>query len=164
MACQMMNQRPAFVFATRDGPQLVENTVPFLLLPPFGESRGLVDGIMNEQFFSYTVEFDSTERWLYINGDSTLHVEHFHLTSGFVMEPPVSKFSQLYSKDSYALEPNKSIEFAVRFAHYHSLSSSKRIFGFMNHCHINTHSAMLMQTQFFVQKKRCHSFFRGLSS
>ena len=65
-----------------------------LIIAPLTTYIGLYDGYLNDNLNSFSVKLNSSELWIYNNGDCTdSHPFHFHLTSGFAL-PNSSKINQ----------------------------------------------------------------------
>ena len=132
--------------------------------------QGLIDGFQSDSLLNFSVQLNSSEKWIYHNLDSQdSHPLHFHLTSGFVEvfdsdNSPglVSKAnnysSYIYSKDTYGIGPQQTIAFYLKFPNY---VSRKSVFhpkipylGYMYHCHYMAHHDMNMMGEYFVYKKK----------
>jgi FtsP/CotA-like multicopper oxidase with cupredoxin domain len=142
-----------------------ENGFFDLEIPPNGEFRGFVDGSMNDNLYSFTVKKNDVENWIYYNMDSgDSHPFHFHLTSGFAIDSPLTstevnpnnsiiesyKYLYDYSHDVLAIPSQTSLAFALKFSNFSSFSGKIPKLGMMYHCHYMAHHDMNMMSQFFV--------------
>ena len=141
-----------------------------LIIKPKSQYLGLLDGFQSDSLMNFSVQLDSSEKWIYHNLDTfDSHPFHFHLTSGFVdvfdcdnSPGLVSKSnnysSYIYSKDTYGIGPQQTIAFYLKFSNYKSSTSvfcpPIRNLGFMYHCHFMLHHDMNMMGEYFVYKKK----------
>ena len=127
-----------------------------LILSPNSIYKGLFDGFCNDNYNSFTVKKDSTEKWIYNNGDTTdSHPFHFHNTSGYIAN---YNKNLLYSRDIYLIGPQQKIEFYLTWKNYSSLNNSISPFinkniGYVAHCHFLLHNdSNSMMLQYFIDE------------
>ena len=132
-------------------------------ISPNTQYNGYIDGILNDNFFNFSVTEKSSELWIYSNLDNQdAHPLHFHMTSGFARFD--NKYTSdclknndgdvlLYSKDNYSIGPQQKIAFNLKFINHNSLEGQIKWLGYMYHCHFMTHHDMSMMGQYFVDNK-----------
>lgn len=140
-----------------------------LIINPQQTYIGLYDGYLNDNLNSFSVKLDTSELWIYTNGDSTdAHALHFHLTSGFALpqltynSPGLLSFKRLYnqltySRDIYQIGPQETVSFYLTWPNYSSNDTTKTpaipCIGGVIHCHFLQHSdANSMIIQYFIDK------------
>jgi DNA-binding beta-propeller fold protein YncE len=154
-----------------------------------GTWKGFVDGFQNDNFFNFSVEQETSEKWLYRNWDAQdSHPFHFHLTSGYTdvndpynTLPLVSNNNYLvqytYTKDTYSIGSQTQLSWYLKFNNYNGTSYPDANYpldpsgngvignlGYMYHCHFMTHHDMMMMGQYFVTPKGSYqSYFGGLT-
>jgi hypothetical protein len=145
-----------------------------LIIPPRSVFKGFIDGFMNNTIQDFSVALDSSEMWVYHNGDGQdSHSLHFHQTSAYVdvhsrynspgQVSAVRKYAaSLYSKESYGIGPQQSMAFRITFPNYHS---SESVFipkvlglGYLVHCHFNHESMNGMMQSYYIYLKRDQLF------
>jgi hypothetical protein len=131
-----------------------------------GTWKGLPDGFQNDDFMNFSVEQETSEKWLYRNWDSQdSHPFHFHLTSAYCDPNDTfntsytvadNNYSNLYTyaKDTYSIGSQTQLSFYLKFNTWNgtSYTDGKVIgnLGYMYHCHFMTHHDMMMMGQYFV--------------
>lgn len=157
-----------------------------LIIKPLSTFRGFIDGYANDNLRNFSVQLDSSEQWIYRNGDNAdAHPLHFHLTSGYVdpsnpVNTPglVSRAREyvpyLYSMDTYAVGPQQTIAFNLTFPNYSGQDTAEingsvppntkdsfRGLGNCIHCHFLTHvSDNSMMIQYYVFKGERSNLFK----
>jgi FtsP/CotA-like multicopper oxidase with cupredoxin domain len=140
-----------------------------LIIAPETTFRGNVDSFSNDNLRNFSVQLDSSEQWIYHNGDTTdSHPFHFHLTSGYVdvsnpnnspglVSAKRDYVSYLYSRENFGVPPQQSISFNLKFINYSGQDSvfKPKIRGLGNciHCHFLVHvTENSMMIQYYVYK------------
>ena len=138
-----------------------------LIISPKQTYIGLYDGYLNDNLNSFSVKLQSSEIWIYTNGDcADAHPLHFHLTSGFAS--PQSNYNSpglvsdrrlydplIYSRDIYQIGPQEIVSFYLTWPHYSSSDTTKKpairyIFP-VSHCHFLVHNdANSMIIQYYI--------------
>lgn len=142
----------------RNGELIIDSQSTFL---------GFYDGYLNDNLNSFSVNVQSTELWIYNNGDNTdHHPMHFHLTSGYAIpqlnynSPKLLSKSNnnnplIYSRDIYQIGPQETIGFYLTWPNYpsHQKTCSPNISGVggVIHCHFLAHNdSQSMIIQYFI--------------
>lgn len=129
-----------------------------IIISPEQTYIGPLDGFQGDGLMNFSTKVNSSEKWIYHNLDTQdSYPFHFHLTSGFApaSDAMVTSYqSALYSRDTYGLGSQQSIEFYLKFSNYPSSQIGETLLiknlGYMYHCHYLSHHDMNMMGQYFV--------------
>jgi len=130
--------------------------------------KGIYDGFWNDNLNSFSVKLNTTELWLYNNGDSAdAHSLHFHNTSGYTLPYEEYNSSEIttknkpykvftYGRDIYQIGPNQTIGFYLSWNNYSSEDKTNtpniKGCGGMIHCHFLKHNdSNSMSIQYYIQ-------------
>jgi len=130
-----------------------------LIINPKQTYIGLYDGYFNDNLDSFSVNFNSTEIWTYLNADNQdSHPLHFHQSSAYAYKnlsienslpntPGSNKtkgLTQTFSRDIYQIGPQESLSFAIKWNAYSSEDTTNTPFipniGGVIHCHYLAHT------------------------
>ena len=130
--------------------------------------NGIYDGFWNDNLNSFSVKLNTTELWLYNNGDSAdAHSLHFHNTSGYTLPYEEYNSSEIttknkpykvftYGRDIYQIGPKQTIGFYLSWNNYSSEDKTNtpniKGCGGMVHCHFLKHNdSNSMSIQYYIQ-------------
>ena len=117
---------------------------------------------LDDNIFNFSVTQGTTERWIYINGDTQQfddHPLHFHMTQGFIDDAYTSPINRHNanrgSTDTYYIKAGTQLAFKIKFPNFNSTQkglSQDGIphLGYMYHCHYMMHHDTNMMGQFYV--------------
>ncbi|ARF08347.1 multicopper oxidase [Catovirus CTV1] len=138
-----------------------------LIIEPIQTYIGLYDGYLNDNLNSFSVKLNSTEKWVYTNGDTNdSHPLHFHMTSGFTSVHSTYNSANLvnskrsydpliYSRDIYQVGPQEIVSFDLTWPYYSSYDQTETPnltgIGAVVHCHYLLHNdSNAMIVQYFI--------------
>lgn len=122
-----------------------------LIIKAYNEYIGFYDGYFNDNLCSFSVNLNSTEEWVYTNGDDTdSHPLHFHSTSAFQRYENIT-----HSKDIFQIGPQQQTSFYLKWLYYSSndktSSPNIRGRGSIIHCHYSFHFDLnSMMIQYYI--------------